>query len=112
ACTSTYCCGCSNFVPLSDVLWADTGEAIADYRSRLRAETPALLLAWRYGMGLLLGAAVGAALGLLVALIARAPQDRIVGYAIVGGIAGAVLVYALGIFILNRVFGINYRRMR
>jgi hypothetical protein len=111
-CTSTYCCGCSGFVSLREVAWADTREVIADYRSRMRAETPALLKAWRYGLGFLIGGAVGMLLGLVIALIARAPGSRMVAIVLVAGLIVGALCYLVGTVILNRALGIDYRRMR
>ena len=37
---STYCCGCEQFVPLSSVVWIDTGECVADYRKRVYDSVP------------------------------------------------------------------------
>src|SRR4051812_10389467 len=54
-CTGTYCCGCRAFVSLGEVCWADTEEPISAYRRRLRRQTPGLIQAWRYGVGLLPG---------------------------------------------------------
>lgn len=99
-CTGTYCCTCADFAPLNEVRWADTGENILAYRKRLRAQTPALLRVWRYGAGFLAGGAVGAVVGLLT------------GFALVGMLVGAVGGYLLGTVLLNRVFDIDYRRMR
>jgi hypothetical protein len=111
-CTGTYCCQCAGFAPLSEVKWVDTGESVAKYRSRLRAETPGLVKAWRYGLGFLAGGAVGCLCGLLVALFAQAPEKRMGVFALVGGLIGAVVCYSLGALILNRVYDIDYRRMR
>ncbi|HYT92789.1 MAG TPA: hypothetical protein VEL76_28995 [Gemmataceae bacterium] len=111
-CTGTFCCGCSNFVPLHEVIWLDTEEVISDYRRRMRAETPGFLKAWRFGVGFLVGGAVGALLGLLIALIAQARAGRMVGFVAVGGLLGAVLCYVIGTIILNRAMGVDYRRMR
>jgi hypothetical protein len=38
--TGTFCCGCHKFVPLHTVSWADTGESIAKYRTRVAASVP------------------------------------------------------------------------
>ncbi len=111
-CTSTYCCQCAGFAPLSEVCWADTEETVSEYRSRMRAETPGLLRAWRYGLGFLVGGAVGAVGGLLVTLVAQVPRNRAGTFALVGGLIGALLFYVLGTVILNRALGIDYRRMR
>jgi hypothetical protein len=110
-CTSTYCCECAGFAPLTEVRWADTGETVADYRSRLRRETPGLIQTWRYGVGLLAGGVVGAVASLLTAIVADVAQNRRVGFAIVGGLVGALVLYLLGTVVLNRVFGVDYRRM-
>lgn len=111
-CTATYCCECADFAPLSEVRWADTKEPLSRYRSRLRRETPGLIKAWRYGVGLLPGAIPGAVLGLAVALAAQAPRGRASGFALLGALLGAVVCYLLGIPILNRIYDIDYRRMR
>jgi hypothetical protein len=110
--TGTYCCTCNDYAPLSEVRWADTGESVTEYRTRLRTATPGLLKAWRFGVGFLAGGTVGAAVGLLVWLIAQAPQNKIGGYALVGGLIGGLVCYILGTLILNRVFRIDYRRTR
>jgi hypothetical protein len=111
-CTSTYCCGCGGFISLSEVRWADTREVIARYRRRLRAETPAALKAWRYGLGFLPGGVIGAGVGLLVGVASQAPPTNLAGYALIGALVAGAICYLLGTFLLNLVFGIDYRRMR
>jgi hypothetical protein len=116
-CTSTYCCTCADFAPLNQVQWADTGETVADYRRRVARQTPLLPRAWRCGMGFLVGAALGAPLGLAVALIVQSMQrganaPALSTGALVGGALGALLCYFVGTLVLNRIFGIEYRRMR
>jgi hypothetical protein len=111
-CSSTYCCTCADFAPLSNVQWVDTGESVSAFRSRVRARTPGLVQAWRYGVGLLVGGAFGAAAGLLVRIVAKAPENKIGAFALVGGLVGAVVCYLLGTIALNRMFGVDYRRMR
>jgi hypothetical protein len=93
------------------VNWEDTGEPISAYRSRVRAETPVLIQVWRYGLGLVVGGGVGTGLGLLIALAAPPPRNMAL-FAIIGALVGAFLVYMIGTITLNRVFGIDYRRMR
>ena len=112
SCGRTYCCTCADFVPLSEVYWADTGESLSKYRRRLRAQTPGSLKAWRYGLGFIAGGAFGAGVGLLVWIVAQAPQNTTDSYMLVGGLVGGVVCYILGTFLLNRAFGICYRRMR
>src|SRR5437588_9962979 len=75
-CASTYCCKCAGFAGLGEVQWANTGETVADYRRRLARGTPMLVKAWRYGVGFLIGAALGAPVGLVIALIVQAGQQR------------------------------------
>jgi hypothetical protein len=111
-CTGTYCCTCADFAPLHEVRWADTGEPVSDYRARMRAETPGLLKAWRFGLGALPGGALGALLGWLAAVISRVPENQGLGFTIVGGIVGAILCYVVGAMILTRAFGMDYRRIR
>ncbi len=111
-CTGTYCCTCQGFAPLSEVRWADTGEAVSDYRRRMRAQTPLAIKIWRYGAGLLPGAAIGALVGLVIALIAQLPPARIAASAGVGAILGGLLIYFIGVLILGLVLGVDYRRMR
>lgn len=111
-CERTYCCTCARMVPLSEVYWADTRERISEYRKRLRSQTPATLKAWRYGLGFVAGAAFGAGVGLLVSMMDQAPQNRADGYMLVGGLVGGIVCYILGTLLLNRRFGIHYRRMR
>ncbi len=111
-CTSTYCCKCAGFAPLTEVVWADTGETVAAYRRRLAAETPGLLKIWRAGGGFLVGAALGAGIALLVALVAQVQRQQLVGIVSGGAAVGALVCYFVGTIILNRVHGIDYRRMR
>jgi hypothetical protein len=111
-CTGTYCCGCSRIVPLSEVEWIDTGEPISEYRSRLAAETPALLKVWRYGVGFVLGGVIGTIFGLLIGLLAQVRQRELTGFGIGGALIGAFVIYFVGTLILNRVYDIDYRRMK
>ncbi|MCI0462819.1 MAG: hypothetical protein L0Z62_38220 [Gemmataceae bacterium] len=111
-CTGTFCCQCAGFVPLGTVSWADTGEVISAYRRRMRAETPGLLKVWRFGGGLLAGGALGALVGLLIALAARVPANRSAGFVIIGALVGALVIYVAGTMLLNRLLDIDYRRMR
>ena len=55
---------------------------------------------------------VGALLGLIIGLVAQAAHNRLGAFAGVGALVGAVVSYFPGIFILNRVLGLDYRRMR
>ncbi len=111
-CTSTYCCQCAGFAPLNQVQWIETGELVSEFRSRVRSKTPGMLKVWRYGMGFLLGGAVGAPIGLLVWRIAQATQNKFDVFALFGAGAGALVCYIVGTIVLNRAFGIDYRRMR
>lgn len=109
-CNGTYCCECSDFGPLDEFAWADTGERISDYRARLEKATPGLVKAWRFGLGLLLGGVFGAMVGYIAAVVTRQPDLTV--YPAVGGIIGALFGHGIGGPILNAMYGIDYRRMR
>jgi Predicted transmembrane sensor domain len=111
-CAATYCCECAESAPLSDVRWTDTGESIFDYRARLLTKTPKLLRVWHYGVGILVGAALGSTGGLVVGLVNRVPQNKIGMVAALSGLVGAGVCYFLGTFILKRFFRIDFCRMR
>lgn len=111
-CTETYCCGCSGFVSLDEVRWADTDEKVSKYRTRMVSKTPPVIKVWRYGVGLIFGLAIGLALGFVAALIAEANQNRMVGFLITGGIVGALAIYLIGAAILSAVMGVDYRRFK
>jgi hypothetical protein len=111
-CTGTYCCGCSGFVSLSEVRWADTEEPVSEYRRRLAAETPLVIKLWRYGLGAVVGGILGVMVGVLCAVLAQVRQGQVVGFMIGGGLVGAILIYLIGTMILNSVYNIDYRRMK
>jgi hypothetical protein len=110
-CSSTYCCGCSDFVSLDSVVWTDTGETVAAYRKRLRAATPRFVRLWRTGLGFFLGAALGA---ILCKLLLRGDDIReLANFLLVLFVAvGGAFTYIAGILILNKTYGIDYRRER
>ena len=62
-CLSTFCVGCSRYVPLKDVFWEETDESVADFRKRMADESPSLLKFWHRGLGFLPGFLVGAPIG-------------------------------------------------
>lgn len=108
-CNSTFCCGCSDFVPLDSVVWTDTGESIAAYRRRLRAQTPRFVGLWRMGLGFFIGAALGA---ILCKLMFRGDDFKVLaGFLLFLYVAlGGALTYLAGTLILNKIHGIEYRR--
>jgi hypothetical protein len=110
-CTGTYCCTCAGFAPLREFYWVETEEPLSEYRSRLRAATPGPLKAWRYGLGFLTGGACGTVAGLLTALIVHVARNRIGEFTVFGGLIGAFACHILGTRILNRMCGVEYRRM-
>jgi hypothetical protein len=57
---ATYCCGCSQMVPLDAVAWSDSQENIAAYRKRVHASVPF----WRGVYLLLIGNAYEGAVNL------------------------------------------------
>lgn len=111
-CRATYCSQCSDHFPMDEFRWMDTGEKLLDYRNRLRAQTPLVLQMWRYSLGFLMGGCFGAAGGMIAGLIGQAMPHQIGLFGIVGGLIGACACYLLGTFVLNRLFGVDYRRMR
>jgi hypothetical protein len=102
-CRATYCCQCAGKAPLDEVRWTDTEEAVSEYRRRVRQQTPALVKAWHYGLGFLIGGAAGAVAGWLMGSAA---------FAIGGGVVGALVCHQVGIPVLNQMYGIDYRRIR
>jgi hypothetical protein len=74
----TLCAHCKDYFPLEEFYWEDTGETIADARSRLRSQVPGLL-GW-FGsvpgfftlvlLGLVLGVTVGIVSGFLLGTLA------------------------------------------
>jgi hypothetical protein len=108
-CSSTFCCGCSSFVPLDSVVWTDTGETIAAYRKRLRAQTPRFVGLWRMGLGFFLGAALGA---IACKLMFRGDDlKELAGFLLVLYVAvGDAFTYIAGTLILNKFYSIEYRR--
>lgn len=111
-CTGTYCCGCADFVALDEVRGEDTGERISTYRSRLRGMTPIGIKLWRFGLGLLPGLLPGAILGYLVAIVAHNVPERGLAFTFIGAGVSGLGVYVIGIFILNLIFALDYRRIR
>jgi hypothetical protein len=109
-CTSTYCCGCEDFVRLSEVEWEDTGELVSDFRSRIRQQAPLFLKFWFFGLGLILGAILGAMVGWLVAN--GQPPRKVQDAIWMGVVFGAIGVYFFGGLILHACYGIDYRRYR
>src|SRR5262245_54768590 len=74
--TGTYCCPCEGFAPLHEVRWIETEEPVSEYRRRQRSQTPALVKIWRLGMGFLVGAAIGALIGLLIVNVAKLGPNK------------------------------------
>jgi hypothetical protein len=99
----TYCTGCERMVSLRSVAWENTGETLADYRSRLLSEEPPLWQAWRKGLGTLAGALVGAFLGFIV-------LNSVVGV-VIGLLGGAFLEYfMLTPKVVPLILGTDYSR--
>jgi hypothetical protein len=104
--SQTYCVACGAFVSLRSVAWADTGESIAAYRRRLRAEAPLSVKLAGWLLGPLAGLLIGAGVGWLIT-----PQD--LKGPVVGGVAGLVLAAGFLMPLLSRwVGGVDYRRVR
>ena len=110
-CTGTFCCECNTFPSLRDVYWEDTEETVADYRRRLRAKTPIVIKLWRYGLGLVVGAGLGAIVGLLISAMGRGPQNNLGVIGVSAGV-GAVLIYLVGTVVLHAIYDLDYRRKR
>ena len=51
----TVCCGCGKAVPIRQVVWVDTGENVAAYRSRLRSATPLMRRLFFSSLGTVVG---------------------------------------------------------
>lgn len=101
--SGTMCATCNKIVPIKQVAWADTGESIADYRRRIRSETPVShkVVAWLIGPVLL--GLIGGAIGYAIK-----PGDT--KALVIGAITGA-LTY-LGVFVplvTRLLFGVDYR---
>ena len=111
-CTGTYCCTCQGFVGLDRVVWADTGEIVTKYRSRMRGLTPMPLKVWRMGTGALLGGSVGALMALVVSLLLRLDGKTVATTCIISGLVGAVILHVIGALILGLIWPIDYSRIR
>ena len=48
-CDGTFCCACKDFDTLDQIVWADTGENVQEYRDRLALSVPALRKMWLTG---------------------------------------------------------------
>ncbi len=98
--SGTYCCGCSSFVGLREVRWADTEERVSDYRARLRREAPVGLKLFRW----VAGPAGGGLIGLLCGL----------PFGVVGPLIGLAVGVGLGYFVAGPllagvIWKIDYR---
>lgn len=107
--TKAYCIHCGASVPLTDVRWADTGETLAECRRRLRELTPRPLRRWRTWLGQFLGAVGGFALWFPLSVLLL-PSDWVVSGTTVAGILSAIAFRDVGARLLNRKYGIDYRR--
>jgi hypothetical protein len=73
--------------------------------------TPGFVRAWRLGLGLAIGAILGAAPGVVLSAASRMPMQMTMPVIVVGAGIGLPICYFLGIVLLNRAYGIDYRRM-
>jgi hypothetical protein len=104
--SQTYCVVCQTFVSLRSVAWADTGESIAAYRRRLRAEAPMSLKLVGWGIGPLVCAGLGAGIGwLFTPNQSKGP--------LIGGVTALILAVGGLMLVLSRwVWGIDYRAVK
>jgi hypothetical protein len=107
----TFCVRCSNFALLTDVAWRDTGETIADYRRRMREETPTAIKLWRFLLGPALGALAGAAVGFVLTLMFGVAAKAWAG-GLVGGLLGAGVAFGLMPALIRAIAHFDYRRVR
>lgn len=100
----TYCAGCGGVATLGYVRWQDTGETIANYRSRLANLTPAWVGWLPLWLPLLL-AAIGGATGWLTGKGTEGDNFVTLIYAAVGAIFGGVMGFVLKPLIANHFIG-------
>jgi hypothetical protein len=112
----TICCGCCRAVPIRQVEWADTGENVAAYRKRLRAEMPLGRRLFFQVLGPVAGALVGFLCGFAggVLMIGRVGNQWLLAPGIIGGLVGAVGGGFLGApllpaHLMRMVWGLDYR---
>lgn len=80
----TLCSHCGRPDSLKRFTWLDTGECVADYRKRLRRESPLAYRLWAW----LIAPLVGTVLGVVVSMFIfpKGPEYNVIG-AIVGAFA-------------------------
>lgn len=83
----TYCASCGRSVGIDDVAWADTGESISDFRSRMRRKSPSWLSAMDWVIGPVIVMSVAS---LLCLVFIKDPGT------LFGAIAAAVIVGPFG----------------
>jgi len=105
------CCGCSRIARVRDVYWEDTGEPVAQYRKRLRRQTPTPLKVWRYGLGYALGGVIGAAVVIAYAPAWRIQPRHVNTYIVLGAVVCAYVVNRVGTFVLKKTCGVEYYRI-
>lgn len=105
--SGTYCTQCRNHFPLSAFVWADTGESITAYRKRLRTTAPSGIKLCAWYLGPAIEMAVGALVG-VVLILSGVEFHRLLF--LVFMIFGLVLGYAIGLWIGQSIWGIDYRK--
>lgn len=111
--TGTFCVGCENFFPLTQFVWADTGEVVADARKRWAEEAPEGVKRLQSPLGcwlaILLGGGAGAGIGWLAGGGATAPL-------VLGGVFGLIgfaLVWAAFVkYMISNVYDWDPRRLK
>lgn len=102
----TYCGGCCKFVGLNSVAWRDTGETIAHYRRRLRAEAPTSLKICGFAFGPIGLILIGAGVGWLVS------GDPLAG-PVIGGVIGVILSTTRLMHVVARLgWGVDFRKVK
>ncbi len=103
----TYCVHCRRMVSLKNVVWADTGEPLSQYRKRMLKRIPLFWQYWKNGLGAVI-------VGLITAVIAvvMRPDDGAVIF-VIGFVTGAVLSpMLLPAGLIPKYLGIDFRNIR
>jgi hypothetical protein len=112
--TGTFCVACGNHFPLTEFVWADTGEVIADARKRWAEEAPPAVRTLNSATGCWLAFALGAAAGAAIGWVVGNGVGWKVGVgAGVGAIAVAILwVGVIVPLVTKQVYDWDPRRLK
>lgn len=108
-CTQTFCCTCSGLANVSEVVWTDSGEVVREYRHRVLMQSPFPIKYWRLGVGVFVGVAIG--FGIAYPFFNALPIEESEKYYVGFMIAGGIIVYPLGGYLLDLLYKFDPRRI-